>query len=108
MDTIESKHQSEERLYIGFTLVGKDLIPDEITSKLSIKPDRSFARGAVYKNHASENSLRKHGFWEVSSDNRDLPSNDIVVHFNWLLELLEPAQESLSRILKDENIQARV
>lgn len=100
--------QSEERLYVSLTLIGKDLIPEEITSRLEISPDYSFTHGDSHQNGQGKTIVRRHGLWEITSDGRELPSGDIVAQLNWLVDLIEPVRENLSRILEDKTIQARV
>ncbi len=97
-----------ERLYISLTLIGKDLIPNVITSKLGIQPNYFFRRGENFGDENSAVKIRRHGLWEISSDNVDLPPGDIVTQFNWLLDLIEPVKDDLRQILEDKGIQGRL
>jgi len=98
----------EGRLHVSFTFTGKDLIPDDITAKLGIKPSYSFKRGDIKINSKGKQQVRKHSCWGLDSDNYGLPSNNPMPHFEWLLNILEPVQEELKEILVDKKINARV
>ena len=95
-------------LYLSLTLIGRDLIPNEITSKLHIQPSHFFQRGESFGGENSDGKVRKQGLWEISSDKVDLPPDDIVTQFNWLLDLVEPVKDDLHQILEDKAIQARL
>ena len=99
--------ESQERLFVSLTLIGKDLIPDEITSSLGINPDYSFRRGDSHQNDHGKMIVRRHGLWEINSDGKKLPSGNIVAQLNWLVDLIEPVRENLSQILENKTIQAR-
>ncbi len=94
-----------KKLYLSLTLIGKDLIPNEITSKLRIRPSYFFQHGESFGGENSDGKVRKHGLWEISSDKVDLPPDDIVMQFNWLLDLVEPVKDDLHQILEDKAIQ---
>ena len=98
----------EGRLYVSFTFTGKDLIPDDITAKLGINPSYSFKRGDIKINSKGEQQVRKHSRWSLDSDNKGLPPNDPIPHFEWLLSIFEPVQEKLKEVLVNENIKARL
>ena len=95
-----------ERIFISFTLIGESLIPNVITSKLGISPDLSFKRGDVEEVYEGKKIERSQGVWEIVSDNRELPSDDVVAQLKWLVNLLEPVKENLRQILEDKTIQA--
>jgi len=97
-----------ERIFISFTLISESLIPDEITSRLGISPDLSFKRGDVGGEYEGKKIERSHGVWEIVSDNRGLPPDDVVAQLKWLVELLEPVKENLRQILEDKTIQATI
>ena len=98
----------EGRLLVSFTLTGKDLIPDNVTTRLGIKPSYSFKRGNIKINSTGEKQVRKHSCWSLDSDKKGLPSNDPMPHFEWLLSILEPLQEELKDALENKNIKALV
>ena len=99
---------ADGQLYVSLTLIEKDLIPDDISSKLGINPDKSFRQGDTHQNNDGKIIVRRHGYWEIESSNKNLPSNDIVLHFRWLLDLIEPVKNDLQEILKDTKIKARL
>lgn len=103
-----SDTEPTERLYVSLALIGKDLIPEEVTSKLGIQPQHSFRCGDYFEVEDKGKKVRKHGFWEISSDDQVLPSGDIVAQFNWLLNLIEPVKDELRQILEDKSIKARM
>jgi len=98
----------EGRLHVSFTFTGKDFIPDDITSKLGRKPSYSFKRGDIKINSNGEQQVRKRSCWSLDSDNKGLPPNNPIPHFEWLLGILEPVQEELKEVLVNKNIKARV
>lgn len=106
-DDDELVDKFDGRLFVSLTLTGKDLIPDEITSRLDIKPSYSFKRGDIKIKDDGEQLIRRHGCWSLESDN-NLPSNDSEAHFRWLLDVLEPVQKNLAEILEDKGIKASI
>jgi len=99
---------SDRRLYVSFTIVGKDLIPDEITSKLGIEPSHSFKRGDTKIRGREKTEIWKHGFWSLESSNVGLPTDDLKQHFEWLLDMLEPTEDELKDIIANGSFDARV
>jgi hypothetical protein len=87
--------QDEGRLYVSFSITGKEISPQELTAKLGIQPGSSFTRG-------------KHGFWDISSENRGFPSNDPMPHFDWLIGILESSEFQIKEILAEKNVSARI
>jgi len=96
------------RLYVSFTLTGKDLIPDEITTRLGIKPSYSFKRRDLKINSKGKQQIRKLSCWSLDSNNNGLPHNNPMPHFEWLLDILEPVQEELKEILANKKINAQI
>jgi hypothetical protein len=91
----DSDDEFQGRLYISFAITGKEISPEELTAKLGIQPEISFTRG-------------KHGCWGISSENMGFPPNNPIPHFEWLIEILEPAELKIKEVLAEENISARV
>ena len=108
MDEIHREHKLEGRLYVSFTFTGKDLIPDDITDRLNIRPNYSFKRGDIKVNSEGEERIRRHGCWSIDSDNYELPSDNLMPHVEWLLGLLEPVNKELQEILEDGNIEGLI
>ena len=98
----------EGRLHVSYTFTGKDFIPDDITTKLGINPSYSFKRGDIKINSNGEKQVRKSSCWSLDSDNNELPPDNPIPHFEWLLSILEPVQEEMKEILVDKKVNARV
>lgn len=109
MNDIQEKNEIENpneefqgRLYIDFSITGINFSPDEITARLGIQPESSFKYGDIRVNSNEEEQVRKRSSWSISSDNKGLPSNDPIPHFEWLLEILEPVASKIKEILFDK------
>ncbi|MBK9925710.1 MAG: DUF4279 domain-containing protein [Anaerolineales bacterium] len=99
---------SNGRLYVSFTITGKDLNSDDLTARLGVKPTLSFKRGDVKANTDEQQQLWQHGCWSIDSDNKGFSSNNPQPHFEWLLGVLTPVEEELKEILANKNVDARV
>src|SRR6266498_513955 len=115
MDAIQRDNTNDEvedefggRLFVSFTLTGRDLIPSDVTTILEIQSSYSFKRGDIKINSNGEKQVRKHSCWDLNSDNKGFPSDDPGPHFEWLLSKLEPVQAKLNDLLVNKNIKARI
>jgi hypothetical protein len=89
---------------ISFSLKAKDLDPDQIKNILGLIPDRSFKRGD--KKHEDE-PKRQYGYWRIDSAEH-IESSDIKLHFEWLLNIIEPKQKEVLKLLNDKSIDAKI
>jgi hypothetical protein len=92
---VYSEDEFQGRLYVSFSITGKEISLEELTAKLGIQPEASLVRGT-------------HSYWDITSENRGFPSNDPMPHFEWLIGILEPAESKIREILAEKNINARV
>jgi hypothetical protein len=90
--------------YASFCITEKELDPQRITNKLGIKPDKSFKRGEIRN---SDKRPWSHGLWLIDSS-QHVKSINLLVHINWLMKKIEPAQTKLKTILKEETIDAKL
>jgi hypothetical protein len=100
--SIDKLHASHiGRVGVDFCISAPSLKPNEVTTVLSIEPDRFANRGDERKNHAGLIlSPHKEGFWLLGSKDKiygELESKDINSHFMFLLKLLLPHRESILR-----------
>jgi hypothetical protein len=99
MTVVENQNQP----FVSFILIGKDLIPQEITDSLQITPSKSFRRGDL----RTETKKWPHGYWALESTN-NVASPDLVSHLEWLIKQLEPVKLKLTEVLKGTNIKAEI
>jgi hypothetical protein len=71
---------------------------------LGVKPDKSFQRGEIRK---GDKRAWSHGLWLIDSS-QHVKSINLMVHIKWLLDIVEPAQTKLKKIMKDETIDADI
>ena len=96
--------------YVSLTLTGKRLDPEHITRVLRIVPHRSFRKGDprnIIEGKKSSPEVWPHGLWSIDSY-PDIRSDELTLHFEWLLNQLEPVQEGMEQILSDKTIDARI
>jgi hypothetical protein len=84
---------SETETYVVFHLRG-DFEPDEVSRRMGLVPDRTFAAGDV----ASVRTGRVHEWSGWSIDTHFMASDTIAEHLDWLLDRLEPAAGHLAEL----------
>src|SRR5437762_3088576 len=85
---------TEGHVYATFQLWSKDLNPDEITARLKLTPSISFRAG---DQRGLSNRTWPHGYWGFTSQN-EIPSKDLAVHLEWLLNQIEPAGKEIIQL----------
>jgi hypothetical protein len=85
-------------VYAELVLLGPNLEPDAVTTRLGILPTRTIRRGARII-RGIEKTWTRSG-WSVSSRNAIL-SDNLVRHIEWIVELAQSIAEPL-RILRTE------
>ncbi len=94
-----------EYIYAAFNLWGKDFDPQEVTDCLGLLPTECFRAGNL--RNKSRPDRWKHSYWSLSSKGK-IKSTDLTVHFDWLLNQLEPARTRLVEILNTEGNRAQI
>lgn len=84
-------------LYAYCGLVGNLERPDEITSRLKIKPTWAFAKGQIIYSRGKPAGKRREGNWSISSKGQ-LETTSMERHLLFLLERLEPVKSELLEI----------
>ena len=94
-------------VFINYSIQSANLIPDQITSELDIKPSRAFAKGEKYQGRVL-NTLTKEvesvwrerwtGVWAIRTEGV-VTSKYVEHHAQYLLDLLEPKASFLDRYL---------
>lgn len=82
--------------YVSFCMYSKQLIPDEITKKLRIKPDLVCARG-YWKCKDGKKIFRPYGQWNLDSH---LRGSNVYVKIENLLGILMQKKQILKTLLK--------
>jgi hypothetical protein len=94
-------------VFMEYSIRSDNLIPDQITSELDIKPSRAFAKGEKYQGRVL-NTLTKEvesvwrerwsGIWTISTEGL-VTSKYVEHHAQYLLDLLEPKVSLINRYL---------
>lgn len=75
-----------ERTFATFRISGDNLVPDEITKLLNIKPTLAYAKGMRYRRGPrSPELVGRTGVWYFSTD--QLKSSHLEEHVTWLLKI---------------------
>jgi Domain of unknown function (DUF4279) len=75
---------SSERTFATFRVAGDNLVPDEVTKLLRIKPTLAYAKGQLY---GPRHLKGRTGVWFLSTDGV-VKSNSLKDHVSWLLEVV--------------------
>ena len=83
----------DTEVYIVFELYG-DFAPDEVTTRLRLRPTRTFLKGDVVRTHTD--LLHDESGWMVKT----IPQlgDTIDPHLEWVLERLEPVASDLDAL----------
>src|SRR5262249_49824117 len=88
----ETSMTKSERTFVTFRVAGDNLVPDQVTKLLGIKPTLAYAKGEHYELRPRSKELgpRTHlkgrtGVWLLSTDGV-VKSNSLKDHVGWLLE----------------------
>lgn len=90
--------------HLSYCLRSPAFDPDEVTKQLELIPSCAVRKGEAldrphlsFKRKGAPERLSDEGFWELCSIGH-IESNDIILHFEWLLGLIEPRKQELSAI----------
>lgn len=99
---VMSDNQNYELIRVSASLVlsGKNLDPQEVTTKLGIMPSESFSRG----DYRTDTEKWSRGFWKLSSEK--IGEEEMRAHIEWLVDQLFPIKHQLQEQLKDPTIRA--
>ncbi|MGV8039478.1 MAG: DUF4279 domain-containing protein [Thermoanaerobaculaceae bacterium] len=87
------------RAGISLRVTGEGLIPSEVSARVGLSPDRSFARGDQFDSRQGARR-RSSAVWAI--DSRDhVSSADIAQHAKWILQVLQPARSGIEEIKED-------
>jgi Domain of unknown function (DUF4279) len=107
---IISDLEATRELHVAFSIKGNDLIPENITKRLSINPTYSYTKGELIiprKGIPPKQPTRRSGsLWTISTKGI-LNAIHVEDHFKYLLDLLEPHKEQLRDYL-DKSQEYRV
>jgi hypothetical protein len=91
--------QYHYQLGASFWVIGSDMSPDELTSRLGIKPEYAFSKGAprLNKKRGIQVGIHRENNWGFSSP--ALPDNPYIdAHLSYILAIVEPHTEFLLSI----------
>lgn len=97
------ENENQVPVFACFILRGKNLDPQEVSDSIGIQPTKRFRRGEIRKG----NKIWPHGYWELSSKN-EISSIDLSLHLQWLVKQLEPSNDQLLKIIKQESVIAEI
>lgn len=84
--TLESVEASNEEVRATFRIVGDNVDPVTITSRIGIQPSKAHIKGSTMTKHPS--LVYSTGYWGIDST---VPSDrPLEEHLSYLLDLLEP------------------
>jgi transposase len=90
------------RMHVEFTLTAIGLDPKEITSRIGIRPTKTWRKG----DQIQKSLLKfKHDGWSISTKEND---GDIGLHIKQLMDQLKPHKTKLKKIIKDLNLDAEL
>ena len=82
---------------VSFRIFSDDIIPDEISKNLNLKPDKSHKKGEFHHNPALKDRVRyKDNMWLIKSKIDE--TNDLEAHLKHLLDRLLPHASYLRKI----------
>ena len=99
----ENEHASDElcmRTNVMFRVIGKDLVPDEITGLLDLRPTVAHARGEMHKVPRVGIRPWSNGHWSLCTE-KLVASRSVEDHVRFLLDQLEVRTEEVRQILDD-------
>lgn len=98
-----SEDKNTSAIFAGLILRGKDLVPQEITDAIGIKPTKSFKRGDIRK----DTQKWPHGYWELITKDA-IQSSDLSAHLDWLVKQLASSKTELIDIVCKEDIEGEI
>jgi hypothetical protein len=83
---VSTKSDQTEKAFVTFRISGDDLIPDEVTRLLGIRPTHAHSKGEEYSTGRST-IIGRTGVWMFSTDHISLSSN-LFVHLELMFSIL--------------------
>ncbi len=95
-----------ERTFATFRVAGDNLVPDDLTAMLGIRPTLAYAKGQLYSRGPRSPNLRgRTGVWSLRTDD-EVQSRRLSDHIEWLLGKIAPNQEKLTRFIEQNALHA--
>ena len=89
------------RTLVSFRIFAPGLDPRQVTEVLGLTPDSSHLQGDYPRNNPKY-SAYKHGMWSLRS--KISPDEPLSVHLEHLLSVLEPKQEQILSLSKENDV----
>lgn len=95
-----------EQTFATFRVAGDDLVPDQLTALLRIKPTTAYSKGQFYNSGPHGGTLKgRTGVWLLSTDGV-VESSRLVDHINWILNVIEPHLAQLGQYMSQNSLHA--
>lgn len=105
--TTKSETDTPRAAFATIRFAGDNLIPDQITELLLVRPTQAYKKGAVYSGGPKSQRLKgRTGVWYFSTD-KVVASPRLDDHLNYLLRVLWPAQDKIERLVAIRNLIAK-
>jgi len=105
---IEDERDDCKEVGVSFALRSDNLVPEEITKTLGVRPSWAFRKGDRYKS-VSGILEQPWGVWAVDSKDA-VKSREPEAHAKYILDLLEPRADQIRRLIggKDLHVSMRI
>jgi hypothetical protein len=90
------KSPPKQEIQAAFRIVGRDVVPEEVTSTLGIDPSSSYAKGSPVPQHP--NRLYPYGYWGI--DSRVALDKPLEEHLWRLVRQLQGKRAAIASVLK--------
>lgn len=94
-----------DKVTMSFRLIGDDLDPDEVTSRLGITPEWALARGERRPAPPLQGRPQEAGVWLISTEGQ-VESTSAERHLVWLLERIEPVADAVLEVRREQGLTA--
>lgn len=108
-----TKPKQALRTFASLRFRGDRLEPGRVTEILRVTPTLAYRKGEIYKQSGNREARGRTNLWLLSSK-RQVDSQDLIDHLDYLLSFLYPSQsdetrvEQLNNLIRDGHIEADV